>query len=292
MAHSAPRRLRVLDLFAGLGGLSNGFRSRGHEVLTLDYEARFGCDLTMDIREFAKDPQRYLNEAALKRGFIKPGENWLPDIILGGPPCEAFTVMTIGRNWHPPPTHRPKTDKARLGLELVQAFLEVVKWANEARAAVGLPPVWWWMENPRAKLRALPIMKGHRRITVTYCQYGAKWQKPTDLWGRWPPSWKPKPKCRPKEPCHESAPRGSRKGIQGVGYGTVKDPRGGEWTVRHPQIIGGRRTEEGDILDDSLRGNQSAVRAEVPLALSTELAIACEEQTPRRDGLAAFGMTA
>lgn len=317
-------RLRVLDLCAGLGGLSSGFRERGHDVITLDYEPGFNCNLTMDVREFAKDPWRHIHS-------VRP--DWTSvDVIVTGPPCEGFSVLTIGRNWtrH----HQPKTDKARLGVELVRAVLEAIR---------VLQPQWWWMENPRGKLRKLPVAKGIRRITITYCQYGALWQKPTDLWGQWPPSWRAKPMCTPRAPCHVSAPRGSRKGIQGVGYtppaegyGTVQDPRGGSWVARHPAIMGGRRTVEGDLLDPSLRidgrgyavthpagvtqrapgdvdlrrptdaldvqgvpstappgfegvsGTAAAIRAEAPKALSLSFALACEAPAPHAGTLDAF----
>ena len=233
--------MRVLDLFAGLGGLSRGWRHLGHDVVALDLDPGFNCDLTLDATAFAEDPWRYL-------WGVRPDWHQV-DVVVGGPPCEAFSVMRIGANWTGPPTHQPKTEAARLGVRLVEAFLATVE---------TLGPSWWWMENPRAKLRALPIMKGHRRVTVTYCQYGTPYQKPTDLWGRWPPSWRPRPPCAPESGCHVSAPRGSRTGVQG---GVVAVPGG---------------------------PSAAALRAEVPLALSLEMARACEAPAPRRDSLDAW----
>lgn len=53
------------------------------------------------------------------------------------------------------------------------------------------------------------------RYTVTYCQYGYRYMKPTDIWTNHPdPQFKPP--CKAGDPCHEAAPRGSRNGLQGV----------------------------------------------------------------------------
>jgi hypothetical protein len=169
-------------------------------VITLDLEPSFEADLTMDIREFAKDPYKHVREQ--------------PDVILASPPCEAFSVMTIGRNWTL--DHEPKTEKAALAIELVRATMLTIG---------RLRPLYWVMENPRAKLRRL-MPDGIDRVTVTYCQYGEPYMKPTDLWGGFPPSWSPRPMCRPKSPCHASAARGSRTGIQGEGV---------RWT--HPVLV-------------------------------------------------------
>lgn len=188
-------RLKVLDLFAGLRGWSDPWKARGHEVLTLDLDPAFDSDLQMDIREFAENPLSWLP--------------WEPDVILASPPCESFSVMTIGRNWTK--EHEPKTDKARLALEIVETTVELIRY---------LDPKVWVMENPRAKLRKLEPVKDFDRVTVTYCQYGEPFMKPTDLWGGFPPDWTPRPMCKPKAPCHVSAARGSRTGIQGEGRWT------------------------------------------------------------------------
>ena len=58
-------------------------------------------------------------------------------------------------------------------------------------------------------------IKAYKRYTVTYCQYGDKRMKPTDIWTNCF-SWNPKRMCRPKASCHESAPRGSKTGTQGL----------------------------------------------------------------------------
>ena len=53
------------------------------------------------------------------------------------------------------------------------------------------------------------------RYTVTYCQYGFTFMKPTDIWTNHP-NPKFKPPCKNGDTCHERAPRGSRNGLQGV----------------------------------------------------------------------------
>lgn len=51
------------------------------------------------------------------------------------------------------------------------------------------------------------------RYTVTYCQYGEKRMKPTDIWTNHPkPNFKPP--CKKGDKCHEPAPRGSKTGTQ------------------------------------------------------------------------------
>lgn len=179
----------VVDLFSGLGGWSAPAIARGHRVFRVELEPRFPAELHADILD------------------IVPAQlPFRPDLLLASPPCEGFSVMNIGRNWHHDGT--PKTDTARLSLALVTKTLELIR---------AIEPTYWVMENPRAKLRVLPVVAGLDRRTVTYCQFGEERMKPTDLFSnRWPPSLTLAQPCRNGDPCHVRAPRGSRTGTQGA----------------------------------------------------------------------------
>ena len=206
--------MRVLDLFAGLRGWSDPFAANGHEVFSIDLNPTFDVSLHADILDV--------------RASDLP---WTPDIILASPPCEGFSVMNIGRNW----THagEPKTVTAQLGLRLVRATLALID---------ELSPAFWILENPRDKLRVLPVMAGRERRTVTYCHYGEKRMKPTDLWGGFPPSLALEPTCRNGDPCHVRAPRGSRTGTQG--YGTYAEKS----LIPYPLADAVRVAAESDLL--------------------------------------------
>jgi site-specific DNA-cytosine methylase len=241
--------VKVLDLFAGLRGWSDPFAERGHDVVTLDLDARFESDITADILEWGASEL----------------DGWRPDIILASPPCEAFSVLSIGRNWTGPddvPAHQPKTDAARLARRIVERTREIIH---------QLEPAFYVIENPRGKLRKLPVVADLERRTVTYCQYGAPWQKPTDLWGGFPPTLQLRPMCPPNADCHVPAPRGSRTGIQSDTSFERKDPR----------VKGYFR---GGIIED-LRATSSkseqrrimvAARAKIPEQLAVEVCRAAE----------------
>jgi hypothetical protein len=182
--------MKVLDLYSGLNGWGDPFRERGHDVLGIDFDPKVPADIHADLLTFDTDDLP-----------------WRPDVILASPPCEGFSVMNIGKNWEY--DGRPKTRTAEMGLALVYRALEIIG---------ELQPKGWVMENPRDKLRVLPVMGGFERRTVTYCQYGETRMKPTDLFSdKWPDSlWLYEP-CKNGDPCHVRAPRGSTTGTQGFG---------------------------------------------------------------------------
>ena len=121
------------------------------------------------------------------------------------------------------------------------------------------------------------------QATVSYCQYGSKYMKPTDLWGRLPPSFVPK-MCRPKRQhqswwktkdengragCpHAEVPRGSGKGICGIGgarhIAALKNERG------YP--VGGTYRAYNNIA----RSERAALRAVIPYGLSLAMCEAAE----------------
>lgn len=180
--------MRVLDLFSGLKGWSEPWIENGHDVLTVDFDPRFDADIQKDILDISVEDLAYFR----------------PDVILASPPCEAFSVMNIGKNWYH--DHSPKSDAARLGLRLLEHTIYIID---------GLAPRWWIIENPVGKMRKLSIMQRYDRVTITQCQYGKVWMKPTDLWGGFPAAWVPRPPCKRGASCHQRAPRGARSGVQG-----------------------------------------------------------------------------
>lgn len=186
--------MRVLDLFAGLKGGSAAFAARGHQVVTLNIDPRFGCTITGDIMAPDVIAQVYANGPY--------------DFVWASPPCEAFSVASIGHHWTGGTrAYVPKTLHAEHSQEMV---------AQTIRLIAGLGPRFWIMENPRGVLRKLPCVAGLPRVTVTYCQYGEPRMKPTDLWGCFPPALEFLPMCKNGDPCHEAAPRGAKTGTQGI----------------------------------------------------------------------------
>ena len=187
--------MKVLELFSGTGVLSAAFRERGHETLTVDWEESHKPDLKADIGTLSADD--------VVRLFGRP------DVIWASPDCTTYSVMCISR-------HRdgvkPKSEYAAQCDRVNAHVCDLIR---------ELKPKAWFVENPVGMLRKMPfILKlmedtGGRRHTVTYCQYGERRQKPTDIFTNHPdPQFRPP--CRRGDKCHDAAPRGSRTGTQGL----------------------------------------------------------------------------
>ena len=187
--------MRVLDLFSGLHGWAEPFIDRGHRVVTSDIDPRFGCTVTGDFLD-----------AAVRETIEMYGPF---DVILASPPCESFSVASMGHHWGGGKgAYVPRTGRAMLGIELLVATVDFCE-------KQGIP---FLIENPRGMMRKMDAVQHLPRHTVTYCQYGQTNMKPTDLFGT-VPGWTPKPMCKNGDPCHESAPRGAKTGTQGIkGY--------------------------------------------------------------------------
>lgn len=191
--------MRVLDLFAGLGGWSAAFRDRGHDVVTLDLDPRFGCTITGDVLQV-----RDLSDLEGDRGPF--------DVVLASPPCEAFSTLMIGRNWriHNATGHvSPKNARTSLGLRIaLHTFALVAHYA----------PRWYAIENPRGMLRR--VSPRPPTTTTWYCRWGETRAKPTDLWTnvRAVPEW---PTCTYGGTDHESSPRGQTARRYGLVQGGV-----------------------------------------------------------------------
>lgn len=213
--------MRVLDLFSGLGGWSQAFVDRGHEVLRIDND-----------EAFLNVPWTSVEDVLT----FRPRDHY--DVVLASPPCQAFSLAATGTHMlalglcklcsGPSLRHKgerwecarcghdrilkgsltlePKTEFGDLSVALVDRALELIR---------DIQPRYWWLENPNGGMihfvpREIP------RVQVTYCRYGEDRQKLTNLWGSWPETWHPRPRCANGSACHERAPRGAKTGTQGI----------------------------------------------------------------------------
>lgn len=138
-------------MFSGLGGFSNPFRERGHEVVTLDIDAKFEPDIVADVLEI-----RYPS-LSLDGEF---------DVVLASPPCQLFSRARA--RWGYP------IDETTEALGVVAASFRII---------AEVMPRWWVVENPTGRLQELI---GPPKEKIYQCSYGREFQKPTDLWGNYP----------------------------------------------------------------------------------------------------------
>lgn len=126
-AQPSRRKPTVVDLFCGAGGLSEGFRQAGFRVAVgQDYDKAAGCTYlaTHPGASFLGGPiQSALPDDLLSAGGLRSGE---VDVIVGGPPCQGYSVYNHQRGVHDP----------RAGL--FKEYLRIVE---------ALRPRWLVMEN-------------------------------------------------------------------------------------------------------------------------------------------------
>lgn len=188
--------MKVLELFAGTRSIGKAFEQRGHEVYSIDWDKDFE-----NINWYA-DISKVTAQDILER-FGQP------DVIWASPDCTSYSVAGI--------SHHRRKNPITGNLDPIS---EYAKFCDETNAHVvelikELNPKYWFIENPRGGMRKMNFMQDLPRYTVTYCQYGDTRMKPTDLWSNHPDP-KFKAPCKNGDPCHESAPRGSQTGTQGI----------------------------------------------------------------------------
>jgi hypothetical protein len=191
--------MRVLELFAGSRSIGKEAEKLGCEVFSVDIKQFGGISIIKDIE--------FLTIKDLP---------FIPDIGWGSPMCTTYSIAAIS---HHRDMGKPKTEFAAKSDRII---LNVLKLYNDILKIN--PDFKWFLENPRGYLRKMPFMAGIPKTTVWYCKYGDNRAKPTDIWSNHIRSifktdgWQQRPICfNGNTKCHhESAPRGSKTGTQGL----------------------------------------------------------------------------
>ena len=188
--------MRVLELFAGTRSIGKAFERAGHEVYSIEWDKNF------ENIDWYEDIGKITAQDIIER-FGKP------DVIWASPDCSSFSIAAISHHRKKNPETGnldPVSDYAKFCDKVDQNVLKLIKDLN---------PTYYWIENPVGGLRKMTWMQDiPYRYTTTYCQWGEKRMKPTDLFTNYPNAYFPR--CKNGDPCHESAPRGSKTGTQGL----------------------------------------------------------------------------
>jgi len=164
---------RVLDLFAGLGGFSAAFEdSNKWDVTTVEIDPDFTPDICADVMD------------------LRPSDLPGADVVLAGHPCTLMSTAGNHDEWDMN-AKEPSGDRAKEHVAMLHHTLGLIH---------AVAPDYWFLENPRHGRMTWYL--GRPTGTVTYCQYGMDYMKPTGLWGDHPPMTYRR--CQHGDDCHTS----------------------------------------------------------------------------------------
>lgn len=168
--------MTLLELFSGNGDISKSFVAKGGKAFRVDWSTKLKADLYQDI-----------NTLTVEQVINLCGG--VPDFIWASPQCTTYSIATH--------RHRtlkeglvPKTDLAKrdddTNLKMWQLIDDLLLLGTR----------YYFVENPRGRMRYMPFLKDRPRHTITYCSYGNKGNangyremyimKPTDIWTNHP----------------------------------------------------------------------------------------------------------
>lgn len=188
--------MKVLELYAGTRSIGKAFEAKGHQVFSVEWNKDFeNIDLYKDISTLEA------SEIIEKFGY--------PDVIWQSPDCTSYSIAGI--------SHHRRSDRNSENLVPISDYAKFCDNTNVHTLHLinKLKPKFFFIENPRGGLRKMWFMQSIPRYTITYCKYGDKRMKPTDIWTNHPNPEFLQP-CSNGDICHEAAPRGSRTGTQGL----------------------------------------------------------------------------
>jgi len=164
--------IKTVEFYCGTKSFSKVADSLGMETFTVDIIKSFKPDLKKNMWDVVPEDVPY-----------KPEHTWC------SPDCSVWSCAAGSH--HFTRQMEPKT----LYAERAIGQLKRLRWLlNELGG-------YWYIENPRGRLRRMDFMDDLIRHTVTYCQYGDTRRKPTDIWTN-NPHWQPRPMCELEDGCH------------------------------------------------------------------------------------------
>jgi len=170
--------VKLLELFSGQGSISATFKERGHQAYRVDWSEKVEAELHADIG------------ALTIEDIIKLCDG-VPDVVWASPQCTTYSIATH-RHRTLDEGLNPKTHTAEQDDLINVAMWVLIDQLIEAGTR------YYFVENPRGRMRHMPFVQGRMRHTVSYCSYGRKGNangykdvyinKPTDIWTNhdWP----------------------------------------------------------------------------------------------------------
>lgn len=186
--------METIELFAGTQSWSKQARQRGWGTWTTDFNPKFNCDYTGDILE--TETQRIIFEQVKK---LKKG-----DSVWMSPVCTKWSLASGNTYWDE--FRMPKRDDSIDAIKMMMFCRFIADYCSKNN-------IWWFIENPNG--RAVWILDNQYLKRVWYCQYGDTRAKPTNIWTNLDITFRTCSNGN-KECHHESAPRGSKTGTQGL----------------------------------------------------------------------------
>ena len=180
---------RLLSLFDGTGSIVGPFERAGWEIQRVDLDGSHGATDVCDVREWDYRAAR------------------CPDVLFAGVPCEQYSIART----------RAKTPRNyALADELVATTWRIIQHFLQLN-----PELQWFVENPASSQlwRRGVADVFTRRSVLSYCAYGAPYQKRTRIANN--STWQPRPVCSAATCPHygkhpKTAQKGPTKGWRGA----------------------------------------------------------------------------
>jgi len=183
--------VKLLELFSGQGSISATFKENGFEAYRVDWSDKVEAELHADIMTLTVEQ-------------IIDLCGGVPDVVWASPQCTTYSIA-IHIHRTKKEGLEPKTESAAYDDLVNVAMWHLID--NLLLAGTR----YYFVENPRGRMRHMKFVQDKPRFTVSYCSYGRKASmkgyehyyinKATDIWTNHPnPSFKPL--CTKSTPNH------------------------------------------------------------------------------------------